>query len=124
MKLISATVGVILLIAALLLSYLASSNGEAMLAKKDAKVVEYVNKSKEALAVENIESALKYAKLAIEVDPKNNKAFQAYDAVLKFKYKPKESDAVNTLQRVQPSSDEDEEDEDAASGVIKVDMGC
>ena len=123
MKLISATVGVILLIAALLLSYLASSNGEAMLAKKDAKVVEYVNKSKEALTEENIESALKYAKLAIEVDPKSYKGFQAYDAVLKFKYKPKEIATQNTIQKVKPSS-EDEEDEDAASGVIKVDMGC
>lgn len=126
MKIISATVGVILLIAAVLLSYLSSTNGEAMLAKKDAKVVEYVTKSKEALKVEDVAGAQKYAKLAIETDPKSYKGFQAYDKVLKFKYKPQETISTPVVENTQPSyqEEDDDEDEEDDSGVIQVEMGC
>jgi len=113
LKVISAIVGIVLLLAALVLSYL-SSNGEVMLAKQDAKIMEYVVKSQEALKDEDVMEALKYAKLAIIVDPTNRKGFKAYEAAVELKYKPTEDLMQKSEEQMKPEVEEE----------IAPDMGC
>ena len=111
MNIISSVVGTVLLIAAFTLAYLSSNNGEALLAQKDAIVMQYVDKSNEALEQEELKAAIKYAKLAMQADPKNKNGFDAYDRAMEVKY-----DVESTDQQSSPAN-EDEESEDG-------DMGC
>lgn len=89
MKVISS---IVLLIGALALAYISSANGGAMMAKKDAMVMKYVDASKAALDSADIAGAIKNAKMAIEVDPKSKKGFDAYSNALEKKFKPANSD--------------------------------
>jgi len=111
MNIISTVVGTALLLAAFTLAYLSSNNGEALLANQNNIVMQYVDKSNEALEDEEVKSAIKYAKLAMQADPKNKNGFEAYDRAMDFKYNV-ESEGENSS----PLS-EDEESDDG-------DMGC
>ncbi len=116
MKPISGIVGIVLLIASTLVVVLSTSD-ETYLEKKNAMVMKYVTHSSEALKQEDIKSAIKYAKLAIAVDPKNKKGFKAYEAAVELKYKPSQSEIEGEVEeKVQPSADEEEEE--------APDMGC
>ena len=118
MKLISGIVGLVLLIASTLVVTLSTSD-ETYLEKKNTMVMKYVEHSTQALQNDDIKSAIKYAKLAIVVDPKNKNGFKAYEAALKMKYQPVQDDQevieTNTNSAQQPQAEEEEEEED---------MGC
>jgi len=109
MKIISAIVGLVLLLASLVLAYL-SSNVEQMDKNKEAIVLKYVNNSTTALEDENYKAAIKFAKLAIIADPKNKAGFKAYEAIMEAKYHSNQNEAPTT-----PTADEGEDEED---------MGC
>jgi len=86
MQKISILVGAVLLVAASALSYFSATNGKKMLEKKDAIVMKYVNASDTALEDEDIKNAIKYAKLAIQADPKNKKGYVCYTNAMEEKY--------------------------------------
>ncbi|MFK5881165.1 MAG: hypothetical protein QM482_03035 [Sulfurospirillum sp.] len=86
MKKISILAGLVLLLAALALSYISANNGTKMLAKRDALVMKYVNLSDSALEDEDIKGAIKYAKLAIQADPKSKKGYVCYTNAMEEKY--------------------------------------
>jgi len=88
MKFLSMTVGAVLLVAAIVLSFIASSNGENILANQQKITTEYVNKSNGALENGDISSAVKYAKLAISANPKGKAGFDVYQKAMEAKYKP------------------------------------
>jgi len=111
MNVISSIVGSVLLTAALVLAYLASTNGEELLNQQNAIVMQYVEKSDEALEEEEVQTAIKYAKLAMQADPKNKNGFDAYDRAMEFKY-----DVESTDEESSPSADDDESEDG--------DMGC
>ena len=92
MNVISSIVGSILLIASLTLAYLASANGEARIAKQNAIIKKYLEESEYALEDEDVEEAIQYAKLAMQADPKNKKAFEAYDKAMQLKYHTQKSE--------------------------------
>lgn len=119
MKIISGVIGIVLLIASTLIVVLSTSE-ETYIEKKDAMVMKYVEHSNQALTKEDINEAIKYAKLAIAVDPKNKKGFKAYEAAIELKYKPSASDELEQVDsessRSQPEDDEEEEE--------APDMGC
>jgi Tfp pilus assembly protein PilF len=116
MKVISAIVGIVLLGASFILASLASSNATEMIAKQDAIVMKYIAQSDEAMAEEDFKSAIKFVKLAIQVDPKSKKAFKAYETIMEAKYKPAQSDDEDSSTSTQESPSDDEEEEE--------DMGC
>ena len=116
MKVISAIVGIVLLGASFILASLASSNATEMIEKKDAIVMKYIEQSNVAVENEDTKSALKFAKLAIQADPKSKKAFKAYEAIVEAKYKPSE-DAQSSQGNGNESPVDDEEEEEE-------DMGC
>ncbi len=86
MKIISIIVGLVLLGAAAALSYVSANNGAKMLAKRDAIVMKYINLSDNALEDEDIKGAIKYAKLAIQADPKSKKGYICYSNAMEEKY--------------------------------------
>ena len=118
MKIISGVIGIVLLIASTLIVVLSTSE-ETYIEKKDAMVLKYVEHSNQALIKEEINEAIKYAKLAIAVDPKNKKGFKAYEEAIELKYKPSQSEIVEDepISQTQPSAEEEEEEE-------APDMGC
>ncbi len=86
MKIISIIVGLILIASAAALSYVSANNGAKMLQKRDAIVMKYVNLSDSALEDEDIQGAIKYAKMAIQADPKNKKGYTCYTNAMEEKY--------------------------------------
>ena len=118
MKLISGIIGIVLLIASTVIVVLSTSE-ESYLDKKNAMVIKYVDQSTKSLEKADIKEAIKYAKLAIAVDPKNKKGFNAYEDAIELKYKPSQSDEIedDTSSNEQPSSQEEDEEE-------APDMGC
>lgn len=114
MKVISAGVGAVLLTASLTLAYLSNNNAEKMIANQDAIVMKYVNDANEALENDDLKTAKKLAKKAIQADPNNKAGFKAYDEVLKTQYQPVDMGNTNVVAPVQPSVEEEEEE----------DMGC
>lgn len=114
MKVTSAIVGTVLLTTSLGLSYLSNSSATQMIAKKDAIIMKYIDDSNSALESGDIKGALKFAKLAIAVDPKDKKGFKAYENIMEVKYKPSEDYTEDTSTNKQPSVEEEEEE----------DMGC
>ena len=116
MKIISGIIGIVLLIASTLIVVLSTSD-ETYIEKKDALVMKYVEHSTQALTQEDRKEAIKYAKLAIAVDPKNKKGFKAYEEAIELKYKPSEDDAYEQDSESVQSQPEDEEEE-------APDMGC
>ena len=117
MKVVSAGVGIVLLGASLSLAYLSSNNANEMIAKKDAIVMHYIKQSNEAFETDNIGAALKFAKLAIEANPKSKKAFKTYENIIEEKYKPEEG--IETQDEVTSKKPEPEPEEEVAP-----DMGC
>ena len=115
MKVISAIVGLILLGASFTLAYLSNNNAEQMIKNKQAIVMKYCSDSSEALDNNNFKEAIKFAKLAIAVDPKSKEGFKAYENIMKAKYKPSEDST--TSEQVAPAAVEEEEEE-------APDMGC
>jgi len=113
-------IGIILLIGALVLSYISSTNGEAMMTKKDALVTKYVDASKTALDSGDIKGAIKNAKNAIKADPQSKKGFTAYSNALEKEFKPadtsSEEDSEQAPAQAAPSSLAPSYDDD--------DMGC
>ncbi len=109
MQKLSMLVGAILLIAASALSYFSATSGKKMLEKKDAIVMKYVNASDTALEDEDIKNAIKYAKLAIQADPKSKKGYVCYANAMEEKY--------------QSSGDGENSDTPQASS-DSADMGC
>ncbi|HIP13060.1 MAG TPA: hypothetical protein EYG73_10135 [Arcobacter sp.] len=116
MKPISGIVGLVLILASVVVVVLSTSE-ESYLDKKNNMVEKYVSNSKQALANDNIKGAIKYAKLAIIVDPKNKKGFKAYEAAIELKYKPSEDEQDDSSDEERPSADDEEEEE-------APDMGC
>ncbi len=86
MKTLSIIVGLMLLAAASVLSYVSANNGSKMLENKETIVIQYVDASEEALEDEDISKALKYAKLAIQADPKDRRGFLSYEKAMDAKY--------------------------------------
>jgi len=86
MQKLSILVGAILLISASALSYFSATNGKEMLEKRDAMVMKYVNASDAALEDEDIKNAIKYAKLAIQANPKSKKGYACYTNAMEEKY--------------------------------------
>ena len=117
MKLVSGVIGIVLIIASTFIVMLSTSE-ETYIEKKNAMVVKYVEQSNKSLENEDIAGAIKYAKLAIVVDPKNKKGFKAYELAIELKYKPSEEEESydDSSIQTQPSSDDDEEE--------APDMGC
>jgi len=116
MKVISAIVGIVLLGASFILASLSSSNANEMIAKKEAIVQRYIKQSNEAMESEDVKSAIKFVRLAIQADPKSKSAFKAYEAIIASKYKPSEDEeSSQENSNESPADDEEEEEED---------MGC
>jgi len=115
MKFLSMTVGAILLVAAIVLSFLASTNGKNIIANQQKITTEYVNKSNGALENGDIGSAVKYAKLAISANPKGKAGFNSYQKAMEAKYKPA---AQETTAPVAPTPVPDTSADDGD------DMGC
>ncbi len=109
MKKLSILVGALLLIAASALSYFSAKNGKIMLKKRDAIVMKYVNASDAALEDEDIKNAIKYAKMAIQANPKSKKGYICYTNAMEEKY--------------QSSGDSENSDTPQAS-TDSADMGC
>ena len=109
MQKLSIAVGIVLLIAATVLSYVSANSGAKMLAKKDAIVMKYVNASDAALEDEDIKGAIKYAKMAIQADPKSKKGYVCYTNAMEEKY--------------QSTGDSENSDTPQASG-DDTSMGC
>jgi len=86
MRKISIIVGLALLAAASLLSFVSANNGSKILAQKEALVMQYVDASEEALDDEEISKAIKYAKLAIQADPKSKEGYDSYKNAMDAKY--------------------------------------
>ena len=115
MKIISSIVGIILLGASFTLAYLSNNNASEMIAKKDAIVVKYINDANRALENEDIKNAIKFAKLAIKIDPNNKQGYNTLENIYMVKYKPNEEEETSdNNSNEQPSTDEEEEE----------DMGC
>jgi hypothetical protein len=119
MKTISGIIGLVLILVAVVIIVL-STGEDSYHAKKEAMVQKYIQNSSKALEEENIDEAIRFAKMAIQVDAKNNAAFFAYDKAMKTKYKPQNT----PTQQIQSSPVDEEEDEDEDNGKINVDMGC
>jgi hypothetical protein len=119
-KIISVVVGAVLIVAAITLSFVASGTAEDIKASKEKLITQYVKKSEEALAAEDIKGAIKYAKLAIGVDPKGKEGYKCYKNAMELKYKPQQTvqqtQQTTTVAPVQAQPEEEEEEEDA--------MGC
>jgi hypothetical protein len=116
MKVISSIVGLVLLSAAFILAYLANTNANEMITKKEAIVMKYVDDSTTALEEENISDAIKFAKLAIAADTKNKAGFKALEAAYETKYKPADDEEGEEEENESVNDQENEEE--------AVDMGC
>lgn len=90
MKLISGSVGAILLLVAITLSFISLKNGSAAQARQNGIVTKYVKQSDAKLASGDIQGAISAAKLAIQANPENNAGYTAYQNALKTEYKPAE----------------------------------
>ncbi len=88
MKKISAIVGIVLILAAVTLSIVSLKSGNAQLRAQKAIVTKYVNLSASDLENNNIQGALKNAKLAIQANPMDNAGFISYQNALKLEYQP------------------------------------
>lgn len=108
MNFISSIVGSTLLIAAFTLAYFASVNGEALVARQNAIVMDYIEEAEYALEDEDADEAIHYAKLAMQADPRNKKGFEVYDKAMQLKYK---------VQKSTPAAP-------APSAAAEVEMGC
>ncbi len=113
MKIIPVAVGVVLLIAAIVLSFVSANNGAKILVKQDIVVMKYVNESDKSLKSGDINGALKYAKLAIQANPQGKKGYICYTNAMVAKYKPAKTQSttapVAPTQKkpaTQPASDE------------------
>jgi len=115
MKFLSMIIGTGLLVAAIVLSFVVSSNGKNIIANQQKITTEYVNKSNGALENGNIGSAVKYAKLAISANPKGKAGFDAYQKAMEAKYKPA---VQETTAPVAPTPAPDTSADDSA------DLGC
>jgi len=109
MQKLSIIVGIVLLIAASTLSYFSATDGKKMLEKKDAILMKYVNASDSALEDEDIKNAIKYAKLAIQANPKSKKGYVCYTNAMEEKYQ---------------SSDDSENSDTPQASEDSADMGC
>jgi len=106
MQKLSILVGIVLLIAASALSYFSATDGKKMLEKKDAIVMKYVDASDSALEDEDIKNAIKYAKLAIQADPKSKKGYVCYTNAMEEKYQSSgDSENSDTPQASEDSAD-------------------
>lgn len=115
MKFLSMIVGAVLLVAAIVLSFVSANNGKNIIASKQKITTEYVKKSDTALENGDISSALKYAKLAISVDPSSKKGYICYNNAIEAKYKPAAQEtSVPATQAPAPAATEDD----------SVDLGC
>lgn len=94
MKIISSIVGAALLIAALILSFQTSKNGEEMKANKDVIMTKYIAESDKALSTGDVNVAIKFAKMAIQFDPNSKKGFDAYEKIMEVKYKPEVKEEI------------------------------
>lgn len=88
MKVISSVVGAALLLAALILAYQSSKNGEAMKAGKEVIMTQYITASDKALAEGDFQGALKFAKQAIQFDSNSKDGFNQYEKIMELQYKP------------------------------------
>ncbi len=109
MQKLSIFVGIVLLLASLALSYISANNGAKMMAKRDAIVMKYVNLSDNALEDEDIKGAIKYAKMAIQADPKSKKGYVCYTNAMEEKYQ---------------SSGDSENSDTPQAGSDDASMGC
>ena len=96
MRTLSIIVGLALLVAASVLAYVSANSGTEMLAKKEAIVIQYVDASEEALDDEDISKALKYAKLAIQANPKDRRGFISYENAMDAKYEVDSEEGSDT----------------------------
>jgi len=117
MKFLSMTVGAILLVAAIVLSFLVSTNGKNIIANQQKITTEYVSKSDMALKNGDINSAIKYAKLAIAANPKGKAGFDAYQKAMEAKYKPSVQETTVPEEQA-PAATPDNSDDGGD------DMGC
>lgn len=118
MKTISGIIGLVLILVAVVIIVL-STGEDSYHAKKEAMVQKYIQNSSKALEEDNIDEAIRFAKMAIQADARNNAAFFAYDKAMKTKYKP-----TNTPTPQVQSSPIEEEEEEFDDGKFNVDMGC
>jgi len=114
MKVISSVVGASLLGISIALAYLASNNANEMKIKQDDMITKYINQSTQELENNNIANAKRFAKSAIQVDPKSKKAFENYENILKTQYAPIGGTSVTTPVAIPV----------AAPAAEEYDMGC
>lgn len=95
MKPISGIIGLVLVLASVVIVVLSTSE-EGYTAKKGEMVTKYVQNSAMALEQGDVNEAIKYAKLAIEVDASNNNGFRAYEKAMELKYKPSVEETVES----------------------------
>jgi hypothetical protein len=88
MKLISGSVGAVLLLVAIVLSFISFNNGSAAIARQNSIVAKYVKQSDDKLASGDIQGAISAAKLAIKANPENNAGYTSYQNALKAEYQP------------------------------------
>lgn len=115
MKTISGIIGLVLILVAVVIVVLSTSN-ETKLANQKAMIEKYVAQSSKALNNENIADAIKFAKLAIAVDPGAKAGYKAYDKALETKYKPSQEEMQYDNSPAMPSA--------PAAADEEVDMGC
>ncbi len=114
MKAISGIIGLILILTAVVIIVL-STNDESYAMKKGQMVTKYVTNANQALDENDFKQAIKFAIMAIEVDPKNKSGFKIYEKALELKYKPSQEEISTSLEEETPAEEEIEE---------APDMGC
>jgi hypothetical protein len=105
MKPISGIVGLVLILVAVSIVVLSTSE-KSYKSKNSEMVSKYVAQSKEALDDNDISKAIRLAKLAIAVDPKNKIGFKAYEDAVNTKYTPSiQQGGQEVKKRVAPACD-------------------
>ncbi len=89
MNKISIAVGSVLIIVALGLSFLSFAKSKTIAENQKKICSNYLHEADSALKVKDFKKAIKYVKMAIEVDPKNKLAFATYEKILEAKIAPK-----------------------------------
>jgi hypothetical protein len=87
MRVISGIIGLVLILVAVVIIVLSTSS-ETKAQAQNKLITKYVEQSKGALLNHDFQSAIKFAKMAIEVNPTNKEGFKALETALEIKYKP------------------------------------
>ncbi len=121
---VPAVVGAVLLVCAVILSFVAHGNGKAQQERAAKIVAKYKQLCDEALKAGDIKKAQKFAKMAIQADPNSKVAFACYNNAL-LATCPKAAPAAAAP--AQPAAEQPaaaQQNAPAASEESEDDLGC